>query len=1165
MSLFTRIFALFILFDGLFSPVLTAQCPINVDAGPDKFVCNPGGTTGLEGSVSGPFIGFRWSPATGLNNPALLNPTATVNNTVTYTLTAAAVDPSAPNLVTNPGFEAGNTGFSSSYSYNPTPIFPGTYVITTSPSVVLDNFPPCDDHTYGNGTGYMMLCNGTGGSNSQVWCQNIPVMANTWYVMSAWVLCSPISPPVFQFRVNGADAGDPFDAQPLGCVWQEFTASWFSGASTSANLCIFDISGSGNGLFGDDFALDDIFMAKACTESDQVTVSVAQVKAMLPSSVILPCSAAETGIVLNGSGSSSGPGYSYSWSGPGIISGEDTPTPTVNEPGVYTLTVSFDTGNGICTKTASINVQPDPLQVTAKAAVNAQLSCANTTVLLNGTGSSVGGVISYDWQPSGGVVSGNGTLTPLVNQPGEYTLLVTNTASGCTATATVVVNQNLAPALAAASAPGPLSCTADTVFLSGAGSSTGNNFSYLWSGPGIVSGNNTLNNCAINAPGQYLLVVTNKTSGCTASASVAVIPTDSLPPAVATAGAPGVLNCVTPALTLRATSADSLYTYLWTTPNGHFTSPADTQTVTIDSAGLYILTVLNPQNGCTATDTLNIAGNFTPPADSVLPVPSLTCTADSVQIDASLSSGGPGFKPVWTTSGGLILGGDSTLTPWVGAGGTYTLTIADTLNGCTTTATVAVTVDTIPPVAVAAAPGVLNCATPALTLNSAGSSDSIFTFQWATTNGHFAGPVNGQTATVDTVGTYILIVTNLLNGCQAADTVVVSGAFDPPLAIIGQPAPSLTCSADSVQIDASSSSAGPDFQFGWSSSGGTILSGIGTASPWVGAPGTYQLLVTDLTNGCTATAGISIALDTVAPIVQIAVPAVLDCQTTALPLDAGGSSSGPGFAYQWSFAGPGNGIVSGDTTLMPVVNAAGIYTLTVTNKLNGCTANAGIQVQQSADVPLANAGQTATLPCNITQLILDGSLSASGPNIVYAWSTPDGHIVQGENTLYPVVNAAGIYVLTVTDTLNSCSAVSQVLVQSDTNAPNADAGPAQSITCLTATPALDGSGSSAGAGISYLWTTADGLIVSGDSSATPLVGAAGTYLLLVTDQTNGCTATASVVVTTNTVPPVAAAASPQTLTCALTQIALDGAGSSAGANFSYQWSGPGMVSGETTL
>ncbi|GIV35552.1 MAG: hypothetical protein KatS3mg031_3087 [Chitinophagales bacterium] len=90
---------------------------------------------------------------------------------MTYTLTASAYDSNAPNLVTNPAFQAGNTGFTSTYTYTSTPITPGTYYITTSPSVVISNFPPCDDHTFGNGTGNMMLINGAGVPNTPVWCQ----------------------------------------------------------------------------------------------------------------------------------------------------------------------------------------------------------------------------------------------------------------------------------------------------------------------------------------------------------------------------------------------------------------------------------------------------------------------------------------------------------------------------------------------------------------------------------------------------------------------------------------------------------------------------------------------------------------------------------------------------------------------------------------------------------------------------------------------------------------------------------------------------------------------------------------------------------------------------------------------------------------------------------
>lgn len=1007
--IFSLLLCLLLPFTGL-----NAQCPVTVDAGPNKYVCAAGNTVQLEGSVSGPYIGTRWTPATGLNNPAILDPLATVNTPVTYTLTAAAIDPAAPNLVNNPGFESGNTGFTSGYSFNPLPITPGTYVITTSPALVLSTFPPCDDHTYGNGSGYMMLCNGNGGANQQVWCQSIPVLANTWYTLSAWALSSPISPPVFQFKVNGVNVGATFEAQGLGCVWQEFTAAWFSGAATSANFCIFDVSGSGNGLFGDDFALDDVFMAKACSVSDQVSVSVAQVNAVLPASVVLPCSALETGIVLNGSGSSSGPGYSYSWDGPGIVSGENTLTPTVNETGTYVLTVSFDTGDGVCTKTASITVLPDPLTVAASAAGSGPLTCANNTAVLSGVGSSVGGFISYNWQPASGIVSGGNTLFPVVNQPGEYTLLVTHNLSGCTATATTVVNQNTVPPVAAASAPGTLPCVAGTLTLSGAGSSTGNNMTYQWTGPGIVSGSKTLNNCVVSAPGQYTLLVTNTANGCTAAA-VALVTQGGTPPVVmAAADAPGALNCVTPELGLNSTgsSNDSTFAFLWSTAGGHFTGPVNGQKARVDSAGTYILTITNTQNGCTATDT------------------------------------------------------------------------------------VVVTADTIRPLAVAAAdaPGVLNCVTPVLTLHSTGSSmDSTKTFQWTSPDGHFTGPVNQQTTTVDSAGLYVLTVANLKNGCTASDTVAVAGQFAPPLIAISQPVPAITCTVDMLQIDASASSGGPNFQAQWTTTNGNILAGGATLTPLVGAAGEYTLTLTNLSNGCTATAESAVPADTLPPVAAIATapPGVLNCNTPQLALNNSGTGNDSLFTYLWTSAdGHFTGPVNEPTAL---VDSAGSYLLAVTNTQNGCTATDVIQVIQHAGVSILPGTQT-DLNCFGAG---DGSIevfAAGGDSqYTYTWSNGAGT---------PVLQnlAAGTYTLTVTDGEN-CSATATF----DLSEP-APLLPQAVDTPPSAAGVNDGTAGASPAGgtgpYTFFWST---------GATTPMIDslAAGFYTVTVTDA-HACTAVQTV-------------------------------------------------------
>jgi gliding motility-associated-like protein len=62
-----------------------------VNAGPDRFVLE-GGTIELLGSVSGNGVSYSWTPATGLNNPASLQPITNTTTDITYTLKAGTVD-----------------------------------------------------------------------------------------------------------------------------------------------------------------------------------------------------------------------------------------------------------------------------------------------------------------------------------------------------------------------------------------------------------------------------------------------------------------------------------------------------------------------------------------------------------------------------------------------------------------------------------------------------------------------------------------------------------------------------------------------------------------------------------------------------------------------------------------------------------------------------------------------------------------------------------------------------------------------------------------------------------------------------------------------------------------------------------------------------------------
>lgn len=71
------------------SDISVSQTPLTVNAGDDQVV--KGGTS-IQLSSTSNYTGtgilkYKWTPATGLNNDAISNPTATVTNDITYTLT----------------------------------------------------------------------------------------------------------------------------------------------------------------------------------------------------------------------------------------------------------------------------------------------------------------------------------------------------------------------------------------------------------------------------------------------------------------------------------------------------------------------------------------------------------------------------------------------------------------------------------------------------------------------------------------------------------------------------------------------------------------------------------------------------------------------------------------------------------------------------------------------------------------------------------------------------------------------------------------------------------------------------------------------------------------------------------------------------------------------
>ncbi|MBK6931329.1 MAG: hypothetical protein IPH12_10865 [Saprospirales bacterium] len=965
-------------------------------------------------------------------------------------------------------------------------------------------------------------------------------------------------------------------AQQLNCTFSSVQLD--AGASTQGNAIDFVwttanghiVSGNGTPYPEVDetgtYTLVVINTANSCTASASVTVTEdfsLPVATAVPAASIT-CQLPQT--TLNGEGSSSGYPFFYEWTtvNGNILSGNLTLNPTVNQVGTYLLTV-YNVENG-CTSQASVQVITSQTFPTASAGAAQTITCAAPQSTLDGAGSSQGTPYAYVWSTqNGNIVSGANTLSPVVDAPGSYQLAVINTQTGCTAVASVEVGQNTALPQALAAPGGVLSCTATSVALDGTGSSEGAGFVYNWatSAGNIVSGQGTLHP-VVSAVGVYILVVSNAANGCTASASTTVTADAGLP--VANAGTADTLNCVVKQMVLNATASSqgAVYTYAWTGPG--IVSGIHTLTPVVDVPGVYELLITNTSNGCTAISNVLVPADLVLPVAYAGPAAVLNCLQSVLNLNGNGSSSGPLFTYAWTASaGGNIQAGANMLTPAVNQPGTYTLQVSNIQNGCTALAAVAITQDTVHPLAGAGPPGLITCSNSIVTLSGGGSAGPAYGYLWTTANGSIASGANTLSPVVDAPGTYSLLVTDTLNGCTATSTVLVNKDANVPTAIVQAPE-ELTCVVQQIQLTGTGSTAGPFIQYDWTTANGNILSGATSLTPVVNAPGQYTLRVFNAANNCEALFSVNVLQNLTAPVAYAGAPAVLSCANPVLSLDGTGSSQGGQYVYLWTTVN-GN-IQSGAVTLTPQIDRSGNYNLLVTNTLNGCTAESSVQILLDQNSPQAEAGPSQALTCVASSVTLNGAGSSSGPGFTFTWTALNGgNLVSGANTLSPVVNAPGQYLLTVTNTNNQCTATAAVTVTQNTVEPVAVAGNPVTLTCTDPSIQLNGAGSSTGSPYSYVWTTLGGVILSGSNTLQPVIGAVGIYTLVVTDNTNGCTREASVQVLEDADAPIAVASTPGELTCNSTTLTLSGAGSSAGSNFDYLWttSNGQILSGPSSL
>ncbi|MFK8161705.1 MAG: gliding motility-associated C-terminal domain-containing protein [Lewinella sp.] len=1145
----------------LLPSLLQAQCGLTVNAGPDAFFCPGGSSLQLNGSISGPGLsGFSWSPATGLSDPTVLNPIATVSGPTTYTLTAEVFDPTT-NSIINGDFSAGDSDFTTDYSPGSGGAFgllsdEGEYVVTTNSNLTHTNFGNCPDHT---GGGNMMVVNGSATPNENVWCQTVTVAPNITYAFSAWLQSvNPDNPARLQFSVNGSLLGNTFQATSSNCQWREFTETWNSGNSVSATICIVNQNTQPS---GNDFAIDDIFFGEVCTQTDEVNLDEVFLDAdAVPTADLICDGFGGVSAVLDGSNSSGGPNTFYQWttSNGNIVSGATTTMPTVDAPGTYLLTTRYDDGITFCTDQVTVVVNPNNGNLpTANAVILSPISCFDNMGVLGIGSSSVGNDFIYDWSTTdGNIVSGGFTEEAVIDQPGIYQLLVTNTISGCSETATVMIEDNRQDPTVSITDPAPLTCNDPMLELDGSGSDGGTGFSASWATAdgNILAGENTLSP-TVDSAGTYVLTVTNDATGCSATQSVVL--TINQPQLTATIATPDTLNCNL--LQFRLDGSGSTITpgntFAWTTTDGNIISDANTANPLIDAPGEYELRVLDAASGCTNTASITVRSAALRPSIALQNPPPFTCGRAQIMLDATASSTGADLSYAWTaTNGGGILSDTNTLQPTVMGPGDYTLRVLNNDNGCSRDTTITIGENITPPNADAGTGFTISCSTATDTLDGTASSQGPnFGYEWSTTNGLLVRWTDSLQPIIGRAGTYQLRVLDSINGCSSVAEVTVLEDTNAPAVALATP-DTLTCRNPTFTLNATGSDAGTGFTIAWDTNDGSFVTGTDGLSPTIDAPGTYLLTITDDVNGCPSSRSVMVAENVAPPITEAGAPLTLTCRDREGRLLS--SDLGPGYSYLWT-GSEANPIANADTP-SPLVNSDGRYYLEITDNNNGCTAIDSVDVGADQDPPLlAIAPGPAELTCRDTSLSINpGSVPASG--ISYSWTSADGNISSSDTLPEISVNAPGSYTLLLTNERNGCESDETVLITRDTTLPNVEILTPDTLNChpdLMETT-LNPGNSDAGDPFVFNWTTTDGAIQPGADQNGAVVSQGGTYLLTITNANTGCVDSAGVVVEQDTVRPIAIISEPEELTCNAPTTSLDASASSQGPDIAYAWVTP---------
>ena len=401
------------------------------------------------------------------------------------------------------------------------------------------------------------------------------------------------------------------------------------------------------------------------------------------------------------------------------------------------------------------------------------------------------------------------------------------------------------------------------------------------------------------------------------------------------------------------------------------------------------------------------------------------------------------------------------------------------------------------PAATAAQPAVLNCMHQQSTITGVSSIPGAV-FQWTTTGqGQIFGNSNQASIEAVAAGTYRLIIS--ANGCADTVSVVLTDLTNQPKAIISaDPTDILDCSIDQIilsgEVEGSSNASTI-----WLSNG--VAYATGSIVP-VDQPGIYQFVVFDTLSFCSDTALITINENQAYPPLFVNPPGKITCNNPQVMISGGSPFTGIGF--RWVVINATDTVIISNTSTA-TVSQPGTYYLVGYDPANTCTNMESVIVTADVALPVADAGGGFLIDCFGETVPLNGS-AGGAVNLSIIWTTQNGNILSGAQTVAPLITLPGTYVIKVMNTDNGCFVTDEVVISP--NAPVATLDVVQP-PCFGQRGRIEVTSVSGGAPpVQY---SLNGQPFTTQSKFPNLPG--GEYLLLIKDA-QGCstTATATIVV-----------------------------------------------------